>query len=267
MLNQCFYLILDEADKMIEMDLVDDVTKIMNHIEEESLNTILSHLEPELQQEFIDKLNGRTRMVHLYSATISQDIRDLAKSLLHDSILISIGEPGSGKKEITQIVEFIKPSHRTVRTIEVLREYGTPCLIFVNHKVDTEHLAKEIEKRKIRSVAMHGGKSQDKREEVLQSFKKGRIDVLVCTNVMARGIDIDDVKQVINYDCPNIFSDYVHRIGRTGRAGKSGIATTYMTMENADLFPELAKFLEQNGQKVPKQLTEVKTDKFEDIRH
>jgi len=147
-LNQCFYLILDEADKMIEMDLVDDVSNIMAQIEDEALNTILSHLDPSLQHEFLRKLNGRTRMINLFSATISQDIRDLAKKLLHQNAFISIGEPGSGKKEITQYIEFTKQSHRTVRTMELLEEFRTPCLIFVNHKADTEHLSKEIEKRR-----------------------------------------------------------------------------------------------------------------------
>ena len=266
-LNQCFYLILDEADKMIEMDLVDDVSNIMAQIEDEALNTILSHLDPSLQHEFLRKLNGRTRMINLFSATISQDIRDLAKKLLHQNAFISIGEPGSGKKEITQYIEFTKQSHRTVRTMELLEEFRTPCLIFVNHKADTEHLSKEIEKRRWKWAAMHGGKSQDKREDILHQFKKGKLDILVCTNVLARGIDVDDVKQVINYDCPNVFSDYVHRIGRTGRAGKSGIATTFMSNENSEIFPELRKFLEQNNQKVPRELKVKDEDRIENIQY
>lgn len=259
-LNQCFYLILDEADKMIEMDLVNDVTTILSHIEEESLRTILSHLDEFEQQELMRKLNGRRRMVQLFSATISQEIRKLAKDLLKDNVFISIGEPGSGKKEITQNIEFIKASHKTVRTIELLGEIGTPVLIFVNHKADTEHLSKEIERRKYKCAAMHGGKSQEKREDILQSFKKGKLEVLVCTNVLARGIDIDDVKHVINYDCPSVFSDYVHRIGRTGRAGKSGIATTFMSQDNSAIFPDLKKFLEQNKQRVPKELENAVLD-------
>ena len=147
-----------------------------------------------------------------------------------------------------------------MRTIELLEKYGLPSLIFVNHKADTERLSKEIEKKRFRSAAMHGGKSQDKREDILESFKNGRVDVLVCTNVLARGIDINDVKQVINYDCPNIFSDYVHRIGRTGRAGKSGVATTFMGMENSEIFPELRKFLDQNKQRVPRELDKIEKD-------
>jgi len=101
-LNQCFYLILDEADKMIEMDLVSDVSTIIGQIEDEALNTILSHLDAYSKEDFLRKLNGRKRMIHLFSATISQDIRDLAKKLLTNNIFISIGEPGSGKKEILQ---------------------------------------------------------------------------------------------------------------------------------------------------------------------
>ena len=147
-----------------------------------------------------------------FSATISQDIRKLAKDLLSEHVFVSIDEPGSGNKRITQEIEFVKPSHKTVRTIELLEEIGPPCLIFVNHKADTEHLSNEMEKRGWKSAAMHGGKTQERREASLLQFKKWKIDVLVCTNVLARGIDIDNVKQVINYDCPNVFHDYIHRI-------------------------------------------------------
>lgn len=265
-LNQCFYLILDEADKMIEMDLVEDVTSIIGSIEEEALTTILSHLDPDLQDEFLHKLNGRKRMINLYSATISQEIRDLAKDLLSNHVFISIGEPGSGKKEITQNIEFISHSHKTVRTIELLKEIGTPVLIFMNHKADTEKLSNEIEKNGFRSAPIHGGKTQERREASLLQFKKGKLEVLVCTNVLARGIDIDDVKHVINYDCPNVFHDYVHRIGRTGRAGKSGIATTFIGQENSEIFPELKKFLEQNGQRIPKEFENIGVEVFQNIK-
>ena len=265
-LNQCFYLILDEADKMIEMDLVDDVNNIMSNIEEESLTTILSHLDEDLQHEFLRKLNGRKRMVNLFSATISQEIRDLAKTLLTNHVFISIGEPGSGKKEITQNLEFISNSHKTVRTIELLKEIGTPVLIFVNHKADTEKLSNEIEKNGFRSAPLHGGKTQERREASLLQFKKGKLEVIVCTNVLARGIDIDDVRHVINYDCPNVFNDYVHRIGRTGRAGKSGIATTFISQENSELFPELKKFLQQNGQRIPKEFDGIGEEVYENIK-
>lgn len=252
---------------MIEMELVDDVTTILSHIEEDSLNTILSHLDRGMQEKFLSKLNGRQRIINLFSATISQDIRKLARKMLSEHVLISIDEPGSGNKKITQQIEFVKQSHKTQRTLELLEEVGTPVLIFVNHKADTEHLATAIEKRGWKTAAMHGGKTQERREASLLQFKNGKIEILVCTNVLARGIDIDNVKHVINYDCPNIFSDYIHRIGRTGRAGKTGIATTFVAAENSDIFPDLKKFLKQNNQRVPRELDDLCPDVGENIKY
>ena len=112
---------------------------------------------------------------------------------------------------------------------------------------------------------MHGGKHQTIREETLQKFKDQYLDVLVCTNVMARGIDIEGVKHVINFDCPNTLNDYIHRIGRTGRAGRKGKATTFLKEDDKEIFPELIQFLEDNGQKYPQRLTDLAPKREEKI--
>lgn len=122
-----------------------------------------------------------------------------------------------------------------------------PIIIFVNHKAETENLEKFINKELLlRAVSLHGSKSQDKREAALDSLRDGRVDIIVCTNVAARGIDIDSVSHVINYDAPNTIVDYIHRIGRTGRAGKRGMATTLLTPADEAIFNDLRKYLQDN---------------------
>lgn len=129
-----------------------------------------------------------------------------------------------------------------------------PVMIFVNQKVDTEILEKYIRELGYSVTALHGGKNQDRREAALENLRSGRVDIMVATNVAARGIDIDSVKHVINFDAPRTLVDYVHRIGRTGRAGKSGMATTLLTPDDEPLFADLRKYLADNDQVVPSQL-------------
>lgn len=117
-------------------------------------------------------------------------------------------------------------------------------MIFVNHKLETENLEKYINKDLgLKSVSFHGSKTQERREAALESLRDGRVDIIVCTNVAARGIDIDSVSHVINFDAPNTIIDYIHRIGRTGRAGKKGMATTLLMQDDEHLFNDLRKYL------------------------
>ena len=136
---------------------------------------------------------------------------------------------------------------------KLLEKYRRPpIMIFVNHKADTEILQEYISKElHMKCAALHGSKTQERREAALESLRDGRVDMVVCTNVAARGIDIDSVKHVINYDAPNSITDYIHRIGRTGRAGKSGMATTILTPADEAIFSDLRKYLAENRQPVP----------------
>ena len=127
-------------------------------------------------------------------------------------------------------------------------------MVFVNKREDTEHLSSFLAKAGNNVTTLHGSKTQDQREKALYALKKGTVDILVCTNVAARGIDIDDVAHVINYHAPNNIIDYIHRIGRTGRAGNKGMATTFLTMGDEAIFNDLKKFLQENDQHVPNEL-------------
>ena len=119
-------------------------------------------------------------------------------------------------------------------------------MIFVNKREDTEILSTFLTKVGFNVTTLHGSKTQEQREKALYSLKKGQVNILVCTNVAARGLDIDDVAHVINYHAPNNIVDYIHRIGRTGRAGNKGMATTFLTMSDEPIFNDLRKFLQDN---------------------
>ena len=150
--------------------------------------------------------------------------------------------------------EAAEPVKKRILT-RLLQNRRPPIMIFVNQKVDTEILQSFIQSDlKIKCAALHGSKSQERREAALESLREGKVDVIVATNVAARGIDIDNVQHVINYDAPRTLVDYVHRIGRTGRAGKSGVATTMLTPADEEIFADLRKYLADNDQPVPKEL-------------
>ena len=183
----------------------------------------------------------------MFSATMLPEVERLAGLYLKHPVHVQIGEPGSAKKEIEQRVEFIsggENQRKKVLAKLIDRFKKPPIMIFVNQRVDVDLIQKYISKELgHRCIALHGSKSQEKREEALESVRDGKIDILVCTNVAARGIDIDSVKHVINYHAPNTIVDYVHRIGRTGRAGKQGMATTLLSPEDEGIFYDLRKYL------------------------
>jgi ATP-dependent RNA helicase DDX23/PRP28 len=127
-------------------------------------------------------------------------------------------------------------------------------MIFVNQKKAADLLCKALEKSNYRAATLHGGKSQDVREKALNGFKEGKYDILVCTNLAARGIDVEGVTLVLNFDAPRSIEDYNHRIGRTGRAGKKGHAITFLTNHDEEIFYDLKEYLEINDQSVPAEL-------------
>jgi len=192
----------------------------------------------------------------MFSATMIPQIEKLAREYLHFPAYVSVGEPGSGKKDIEQRIEFLSSeSQRRTKLQELLQKYPTPpIIVFVNRKVDVESLGGFLDKLGFSVGTLHGNKQQDKREEALNGLKSGRIDVLIATNVAARGLDVEDVAHVINFHAPESIVDYVHRIGRTGRAGKQGMATTLLTAADEKIFYDLNKFLIENDQFVPREL-------------
>lgn len=172
-------------------------------------------------------------------------------------VVLTIGHPGTGKKEIEQRVQFVPEQSKKQALLRVLEDCQPPIMIFVNQKKDIDNLARYISTlTRLRCATLHGDKMQTKREKALGGFKSGFYDVLICTNLASRGLDVEGVKHVINFDAPFSIADYTHRIGRTGRAGKKGVATTFLTSGNQEIFYDLRNYLVESRQKVPAELEE-----------
>ena len=204
-LSNVRYLVLDEADEMLKMGFIDDV------------ETILSRTPNE-------------RQTALFSATLPAEIRRLAKKYMHDPETVAIEQKTLTVAQTEQRHYLVDDSSKLAAVSRLLEvEAITSALIFVRTKIGAGQLADELLSRGFAVEALHGDMAQDARETVMRRFRRGNISVLVATDVAARGLDVEDVSHVINYDVPYDAEDYVHRIGRTGRAGKTGVAITLVT--------------------------------------
>ncbi|EAZ51454.1 U5 snRNP 100 kD protein [Cryptosporidium parvum Iowa II] len=233
-LVQCSYVILDEADRMIDLGFQD------------SLNFILDQIPPEIQ-----------RTTHMFSATMQKELENIAKRYLNSPINVTIGDIGAGKKSIQQILNFISENKKKSTLINTLnnKELAVPpIIVFLNQKKMVDIVCREIVSHGFKATSLHGGKMQEVRENSLNLFKSGVFDILVSTDVAGRGIDINNINLVINYDFPKSIDTYTHRIGRTGRAGKNGIAISFITPEDSGLFPELKKILLTSNNPIPNEL-------------
>eukprot|EP01016_Furgasonia_blochmanni_P013894 TRINITY_DN1715_c0_g1_i4.p1 TRINITY_DN1715_c0_g1~~TRINITY_DN1715_c0_g1_i4.p1 ORF type:complete len:599 (+),score=59.27 TRINITY_DN1715_c0_g1_i4:301-2097(+) len=254
-LNHCFWVIIDEADKMLELG--PEAESQVNYIMESLPNSYQkAEDEKEVEEQVKSaKEEGRiVRVTHMFSATMPSSVERLARKHLRYPAYISIGEPGGGKKEIEQKVEMMSEGQKKQRLLNLLNRSEPPIIIFANQKREVEVLAKVLEKEQWKCVVYHGGKTQEQREAAVQGFKQRKYDILVATDLAGRGLDVEGVKQVINFDAPKNIQDYTHRIGRTGRAGKKGLATTFLTSADEELFFDLKNFLMQNNQNVPQEL-------------
>ncbi|KAH7648890.1 hypothetical protein FG379_001259 [Cryptosporidium bovis] len=237
-LSQCFYIVLDEADRMIDLGF------------QETLNYILDQIPP-----IKDK-----RVTHMFSATMQKELEIIAKRYLNSPISVTIGDVGVGKKSIQQILNFITENKKKSTLINTLnnKELAVPpIMIFLNQKKMVDIICREITSHGFKAISLHGGKIQETRENNLNQFKNGVYDILVSTDVAGRGIDISNVNLVINYDLPKTIEAYTHRIGRTGRAGKNGIAISFVTPEDSGLYTDLKKFLISTNNIVPNELKNV----------
>lgn len=200
-LTQCNYIVLDEADKMIKDGFEENLNYILDCIPATNMKSEDEKLVEEQEKEC--KLGIKSyRITMMFSATMTHQLEKLARKYLRCPSYISIGEPGAGKKEIEQRVEIVTENQKKERLMQLLDKFKPPIMIFLNHKRSVDNLCKLLEKIDVNAATLHGGKTQESRERSLNGFKEGKYDVLVCTNLAARGIDVYGVTLVVNYDAP-----------------------------------------------------------------
>jgi len=230
-LSSIRFLILDEADRMLDMGFEKDIRKI---VEERDMPG------PEYRQTL------------MFSATFPKDIRQLATDFLKPThLFLKVGRVGSTTEAIKQTIKLVNDHEKRGEILKDVRSIKGKTLVFSETKKDTDTLARFLFSQGLAATGIHGDRSQNEREAALRSFKAGRTQVLVATDVAARGLDIDDVVHVINYDMPKTIDSYVHRIGRTGRAGNTGFATSYFNDSDKGLVKDLVKILSESKQIVP----------------
>ena len=219
-LNQVEYVVLDEADRMLDIGFLPDLQRILSYL-------------------------PKSRTTLLFSATFSPEIKRLAGSYLQDPVTIEVARSNATASTVEQRFFSVGEDDKRRALHQVLKTRGMKqAFVFVNSKLGCARLARSLEREGLKTAALHGDKSQDERLKALESFKKGEVDLLVCTDVAARGLDIKDVPAVFNFDVPFNAEDYVHRIGRTGRAGASGLAVSFVGGKNdARLVADIEKLI------------------------
>jgi ATP-dependent RNA helicase DDX23/PRP28 len=251
--NQCAYVVVDEADKMVLLGLEADLAFIIGAIPPENLKS-LDEVEVARQELQCQTGDATYRVTQLFSATMDSEIEKLWRSCLRAPAYISIGEAGANLSNIRQKVYFLHDSQKRHKLTEVLRHSKPPMIVFVNHKKTADDLSNYLSQLQWRVGCLHGGKTQVARESTMEAFKAKKFSVLVATDLAARGIDVKDLQHVVNYDCPTTITEYEHRIGRTGRVSTHGLASTFVVPGDEEILHDLKIFLEATKQHVPSEL-------------
>lgn len=221
-LSNIEFFVLDEADRMLDMGFVNDIKKV------------------------IAKLPQKKHTM-FFSATVAPDIMQLANTLLHNPVKVSVTPVSTPAETVKQTVYHVKKENKRHLLHHVLKANRIDhALVFTRTKRGADRVVKELNKNGIRSEAIHGDKSQGARERALESFKNRKINILVATDIVSRGIDVDKLTHVINFEIPEQAETYVHRIGRTGRAGEQGTALSFCTEDEMPYLKEIHKVIKKN---------------------
>ena len=188
-------------------------------------------------------------------------IQDFARSALVNPVTVNVGRARAANPKLTQEIEWVRPDGRMTRLLAVLQKTAPPVLIFAEKKHDVDAIHEYLLLHAVEAVAIHGGKEQVERASAVGEFRAGQRDVLVATDVASKGLDFKDIKHVINYDMPNDIENYVHRVGRTGRQGKSGLATTFVYSHlEESLLLDLKHLLIEAKQEIPESLANIRSE-------
>jgi ATP-dependent RNA helicase DDX41 len=170
----------------------------------------------------------------MFSATMPAKIRAFAESALVDPVTVNVGRSGAANADVIQEVEYVKADAKLPYLLDVLQKTPPPAIVFAENQRDVDDVHEYLLVKGVDAVSAHGGKDQAERTAAIDAFKDGRADVLVATDVASKGLDFADIQHVINFDMPSEIENYVHRVGRTGRAGKTGVATTFVNKDAPD---------------------------------